>query len=544
MTLPFHPYAELFPLIEGEAFEELVADIRDNGLHDEIVMLDGQILDGRNRYRALCALAERGEACDGHALDDRALTPATSWLFVEFATRGVDGVFSADVIERGPLAFVLSKNLRRRHLDESQRALVAARIATLSPGRPALQSPDQVRGRLSPTRGEGGRFSIDEFAAEAGAAAANAEAAETPSIEGVSTDAAAALLNVGRASVERARVVVREGVAELGKAVERGEIAVSAAAEIARLPVDEQRALIERMDPKAFAAVAKAKRAERQAEKKARREQREAELGSRQRALPAKRYGVIYADPEWRFKPRSAETGMDRAADNHYPTSSTEDIKARRVADIAADDCVLFLWATVPMLREGLEVLAAWGFEYRSHLVWHKRRAGSARGPGYWFTNEHELLLVGVKGTPPCPAPGKQWASLIAADVGEHSVKPDEFAWLIEDYFPNLPKIELNARVARAGWDAWGLEAPATEEERAGDAGSSHGNVHRSEGNAGGGAGISGGPCEGGSLGVAAPAGVAATPPPAAAAPADPPDDEPEIPTFLRRGHADCPVPA
>jgi len=191
------------------------------------------------------------------------------------------------------------------------------------------------------------------------------------------------------------------------------------------------------------------------AEKKARRADREAELGARQAALPDRRYGVILADPEWRFEVRS-EGGLDRSADNHYPTSALEAIKARDVASIAADDAVLFLWATVPMLAQGLEVLAAWGFAYKSHFVWVKPRVGT----GYWNRNSHELLLVGTRGNPPAPAPGTQWDSAIEAPIGRHSQKPADFYRLIEAYFPTLPKIELNARAARAGWDAWGNEAP------------------------------------------------------------------------------------
>ena len=112
-------------------------------------------------------------------------------------------------------------------------------------------------------------------------------------------------------------------------------------------------------------------------------------------ALPDKKYAVIVADPEWRFEPRSRETGMDRAADNHYPTSELDAIKARGVASIAADDCVLFLWATAPMLPQALAVMEAWGFAYKSHAIWVKDRIGT----GYWFRNKHELLLIGPEGT-------------------------------------------------------------------------------------------------------------------------------------------------
>lgn len=197
-------------------------------------------------------------------------------------------------------------------------------------------------------------------------------------------------------------------------------------------------------------------RAERLAEKQDRRAAREADLGAKQRALPDKKYAVILADPEWRFEPWSRETGLDRSPDNHYPTSCLEVIAARDVASVSADDSGLLLWATVPMLPHALIVMGAWGFDYRSHIVWTKDRAGT----GYWFRNKHELLLLGVRGDLPCPAPGQQWESVLEAALARHSEKPEVFLELIEEYFPNLPKIELNRRgPPRAGWDAWGLEA-------------------------------------------------------------------------------------
>jgi len=151
---------------------------------------------------------------------------------------------------------------------------------------------------------------------------------------------------------------------------------------------------------------------------------------------------------------------MDRAADNHYPTSPTGIIAGRPVASVAADDCVLFLWATVPMLPQALRVMAAWGFEYKTNFIWAKDRIGT----GYWNRNKHEHLLVGVRGKPPAPAPGTQWESVLHAPVGRHSAKPELFLELIERYFPTLPKIELNRRgLARPGWDAWGNEATSAQ---------------------------------------------------------------------------------
>jgi N6-adenosine-specific RNA methylase IME4 len=206
-----------------------------------------------------------------------------------------------------------------------------------------------------------------------------------------------------------------------------------------------------------------------QERKKARREEREQQLGLRiadgnARLIAAgaagKRFGVIYADPEWRFEPWSRETGLDRAPENHYPTTATAVIASRPVGQIAAPDCALFLWATAPMLYAAYEVMTGWGFAYKTHCIWAKRRPGKARGPGYWFTGEHEILLLGTRGEPPAPAPGTQWPSFFIADIGAHSEKPDRAYELIEAYFPNLPRIELNARRARAGWESWGAEAP------------------------------------------------------------------------------------
>jgi N6-adenosine-specific RNA methylase IME4 len=105
--------------------------------------------------------------------------------------------------------------------------------------------------------------------------------------------------------------------------------------------------------------------------------------------------------------------------------------------------------------------MEAWGFSYKSQIVWVKNRIGT----GYWFRSQHELLLVGTRGHIPAPAMGTQVPSVIEAPVGRHSEKPSVFYEVIERYFPTLPKIELYARGARPGWDVWGLEAPIDQQE-------------------------------------------------------------------------------
>jgi N6-adenosine-specific RNA methylase IME4 len=198
-----------------------------------------------------------------------------------------------------------------------------------------------------------------------------------------------------------------------------------------------------------------------QDDKKNRRDERERELADKIGALPDKRYGVIVADPEWQWEPWSRETGMDRAAANHYPTSVLPVITARNVPSISSPDCVLFLWATIPMLPHALVVMGAWGFDYASNYCWGKDHFGT----GFWSREKHELLLIGKRGKVPCPAPGTQWDSFILAPRGKHSEKPECFLEMIEAYYPNIPKIELNRRgPARPGWDAWGNEAAEAAE--------------------------------------------------------------------------------
>jgi N6-adenosine-specific RNA methylase IME4/ParB-like chromosome segregation protein Spo0J len=227
---------------------------------------------------------------------------------------------------------------------------------------------------------------------------------------------------------------------------------------LARLPADEQRDLADRA--KSGERVSARTRI-----KQVARRERERQLGAKQVALPNKQYGVIVSDPEWDDDVWSRETGMDRHAANHYPTSDVETIKSRPVANIAAKDCILFLWSTNQHLRIAMSVLEAWGFTYKSHYIWDKQQIGMGR----WNRSRHEVLLVGTRGDPPCPAPGQQWESIISAPKGEHSSKPDGFLQMIETYFPTLPKIELNRRgPPRLGWDAWGLEAQPMEEAAAG----------------------------------------------------------------------------
>jgi N6-adenosine-specific RNA methylase IME4 len=221
-----------------------------------------------------------------------------------------------------------------------------------------------------------------------------------------------------------------------------------------RLPAEVQRALVEQVK-------AGKKVSARTVVKQRKREEREKALAKKTEAAAkelggSKLYSVIYADPPWRFEPWSRETGMDRAADNHYPSMTDDEICALKIP--AAPDCALFLCATAPMLAQAFKVMEAWGFKYKSIMVWIKNREGT----GYWFRNQVEFLLVGIKGKIPAPAMGEQPPQVVHEPVGRHSEKPTVFAETIEKMFPNLSKVELFARKQRPGWATWGNEAPET----------------------------------------------------------------------------------
>jgi N6-adenosine-specific RNA methylase IME4 len=176
-------------------------------------------------------------------------------------------------------------------------------------------------------------------------------------------------------------------------------------------------------------------------------------------ALPAGTYSLILADPPWQYDFAPTETA---AIENHYPTLPVEDICAlvdaagSPVQERFAGDAVLLLWATAPKLAEAMSVMAAWGFEYKTHAAWDKVRTGM----GYWFLNRHELLLVGTRGNASPPLPEFRRPSVFAEERREHSRKPDavyewiEAAWPVSTAHPY--HLELFARATRPGWVAWG----------------------------------------------------------------------------------------
>ena len=181
--------------------------------------------------------------------------------------------------------------------------------------------------------------------------------------------------------------------------------------------------------------------------------------------LPAEKFDVIYADPPWTFRTWSNE-GKDRSPEKHYDCMSLADIRALPVSDIAAENCALFLWVTDPLLPEGLKLMEAWGFKFKTiAFVWAKLNKSAPptlwterdffTGLGYWTRANPELCLLGTRGKP--KRVSKSVRRLVVSPRREHSRKPDEIAEKIDDLMGHdTSKIELFARTARTGWTTWG----------------------------------------------------------------------------------------
>jgi N6-adenosine-specific RNA methylase IME4 len=380
-----HPLADLLPAMSESEYTELRESIRLNGLRQPITLHpDGSILDGRHRAKACAELG------------------------IPVAMVRFEGEDSE------ALGFVLDLNLKRRHLSETQRAAVAAELATMRQG----------------------------------------ERTDIASIEArLSQPTAAELLNVSRSAVQRAQAVRARGVPELFEAIRHDKLAVSLAAQLADMPAEQQLQALARIDAgeRSCHVVVSERRTERA---------RQIEEASSGVALNSfgRTFPILYADPPWRFE-GPALTGS-RVTELHYPTMSLTDICALPVHEIAAPDAVLFMWALPSMIPEALEVLTAWGFEWKTHGAWKKPRMST----GFWLRNTLEDIIIATRGNMVPPAHVD--AFLFEAPAGAHSEKPAIVRQRIVELYPDVARIELFARTAPApGWFVWGHEAifPSTD---------------------------------------------------------------------------------
>ena len=165
-----------------------------------------------------------------------------------------------------------------------------------------------------------------------------------------------------------------------------------------------------------------------------------------------KKYNIIYADPPWKYDQKS----LQGAAEHHYSTMSLKELKELPVSELADKDCALFLWATFPQLREALELIEAWGFQYKTvAFVWLKKN----KVADSWF---YGICLFATKGKPKRQSAGVH--QFIISPVEAHSKKPDEARSKIIQLMGDLPRIELFARQSPEGWDVWGNEVESSVE--------------------------------------------------------------------------------
>lgn len=390
--MEFHEYAGIFPLMQGREFDELCADIKANGLRCPIVLhTDGSILDGRNRYRACLSVG---------------VTPVyESW--------NGEGLASD---------FVWSLNGPRRHLDGGALAMAS--------GRYAIAREDEARGR------QGARTDLTSVSID------------TEVGFGRSREQAAAKFGVSEPTVARAMKVAKDGTDELIQAVESGKVSVSAAADVATLPKEEQTVIVARGEKEILEA-AKSIRTEKAVAKRVENEKLKAE--TRAIELPAGKYRTIVIDPPWDMKkiPRTVDTLHHEELD--YPTMTLEEIAAFPVADMAHDEAIIYCWTTQKYLPNTFDILAAWGFRYLVTMVWHKPGGFQPFGlPQY----NCEFVLIGRKDG--CAFDDtkafmlcNQWPRR------EHSRKPDEFYDLVRRVSPG-PRIDVFSREERDGFDQFG----------------------------------------------------------------------------------------
>jgi N6-adenosine-specific RNA methylase IME4 len=382
--LEYHPLADILPLIEGREYETLRDDIHANGLIEPIWLYQGKILDGRNRYCACCEI-------------------------------GIEPRFR-EYVGNDPAGFVVSLNLARRHLDESQRAMVAAKLATMKEGRPS----------------------------------------KTGSIELVSQERAADLLNVGRESVKRARVVWDSGHTGLIELVRQAEVAVSAAASVAK----ESVSFITSFVGKVLSGT-KTTEALRQCRKEA--------LPAKIAALPDGVYRVLYADPPWQYND-ARRTGDHRETTGvlaHYSEMTLDELKALDIRRIAGPDSVLLCWATFPLLEDALELVKQWGFAYKQAFIWDKEHGSF----GHYHDAEAELILIATRGsgTPDQATKEKQIQRFART---KHSRKPSEWRTLIDRLYTPHPtkrdRLEMfPGSDIPSHWDTWGAAIGETREDAA-----------------------------------------------------------------------------
>lgn len=173
------------------------------------------------------------------------------------------------------------------------------------------------------------------------------------------------------------------------------------------------------------------------------------------------KFKTILADPPWRFNNRTGKVAPEHKRLKRYSTLSLDEIKSLPVSEVAAENSHLYLWIPNALIQMGLDTMKAWGFKYKTNLIWYKIRKDGGpdgRGVGFYFRNVTEIVLFGIKGSMRTLKPGRSQVNIVLERKREHSRKPDGLYPIIESCSPG-PYLELFARGPRKGWSIWGNEA-------------------------------------------------------------------------------------
>jgi len=387
--MQFHEVANLFPLMTESEMELLVEDIKNNGQRQDILIdKDGKIIDGRNRWFA----------CEK--------------LGIAAQTKTWDG--------RGSLiSLSISLNLSRRHLNSSQRAVLALQIL------PLLEDDAKQRQRAS-----GG-----DRKSEAYKKTLTAKNEEPKNYTGEAVEFASKLVGSNRDYLYTAKKLEKQSP-NLLNYIKNGEINIREAKLICTLEGEElQQKVIDKIKEGIDVRVARAK---------------VIKDATAIPEFPKGKYRVIYADPPWGNNGNPLPDRISQASDI-YPTMEIDEICSMPVKDIADDNAVLFLWVVSFHLPNAFKIFESWGFTYKSSIIWHKKHSHW----GYYTNISHEILLIATRGscTPECE---KLFNSVASIKRTRHSEKPNHFREMIDTMYPTGNRIELFARKKYKKWEAYG----------------------------------------------------------------------------------------
>ena len=363
--LESHKFADIFPMVEGEQAEQLKLDIKENGLIQPIVLFEGKILDGRNRYKACKEI-------------------------------GIEPKLEEYKGDK-PLEFVISGNLKRRHLTADQRAVISQEVM------PMLEEEAEKRRKLS-----------------------NTTRAILPTSEkGRASEKAGKMFNVSERYVRDVKKLKDEGRTDKIEAIKTGKLTLQ--------------------DIKKEDRLEKIKH------------QRE-ELQKEAIEKPVGLFDVIVIDPPWKYdgdKYKEQENGLPTyepegfRGTTPYITMSLEEIKNIKLP--AKEDCVLWLWTTNLFLPDCYPLLNKWGFELKTMLTWDKQHIGTGR----WLRSQTEHCILAIRGKPFFN--NTKWSTLISEKRTEHSAKPEIFYKMVDEICAGR-KLDYFARKKREGWDVYGDE--------------------------------------------------------------------------------------